>query len=223
VRVWAKTEAVPGSGSSTRGGGSEQGPEQEPEHAPLKASGDMKPDLEQLIRLAKSGDKAAMTNLLTCVYPDLLSYLARLCGERYLAEDLCQETMVRVISGLRRYRLPPGDTRRKFHAWMLTIATNLYRDHLRKSSRLLFVAEASDESTANVEDSALEALRCREVLSALMRIPCDLRVAFVLKTYYGFSYKEVGRIAGCPEGTAKSRVHNAVLSLRDELKRRGLL
>ncbi len=179
MRVRARTQAVPGSSGSARGGDPDPGPEEKTWRVSLEVPGNVRPDFERLVRNAQSGDRAALTNVLVSVYADLLSYLVRLCGERHLAEDLGQETMVRVITSLGRYRLPPGDARGRFRAWVLTIATNLYRDHLRKSSRLLLVERVSGESVADVEESALGALRYRQVLSALMKIAWDLRVAFV--------------------------------------------
>ncbi len=179
--------------------------------------------MDRLVRLAIGGDRDALAGLLACIYPDLLAYLVRVCGQKQLAEDLCQDAMVRIIRALGSFRPPSDDARRAFYAWAFTIATNLRRDRARRDARLVAQAEVRGDCRADVEERALEALRREEALAALRSLPEGLRAAFVLKVYHGFSYRETGRILGCREGTAKSRVHNAILAMRDELKRRGAM
>lgn len=173
----------------------------------------------------------ALSALLSAIYPRLFGYAMRITLQKNLAEDVCQETMVKIITGLGRYHLTEGRVIAAFQAWVFSIATNVYRDMLRKSSRTVPVADAQDEPTRSeessrstpVEDQALEQVQNEAVMDALRTLPHEQRTAFILRTYYDFSYREVGEVCRCPEGTAKSRMHNAVLALKDELKKRRML
>lgn len=185
---------------------------------------------EHLVAEVKSADKAAsgkaMTALLSHVYPRLLGYSERLTGGTSLAEDVAQETMVRVITGIGRFRAVPGRPG-AFQAWVFTIATNVYRDYIAKSSRTALVPDLRPLERANpgspTEDEVVERLEMEAVGESLLTLSLEQRTVFVLKTYYGYSYKEIAEISGCPEGTAKSRLHHAVLALKADLERRGML
>lgn len=191
-------------------------------------------ELEQLVNLAKGEDKQkakdAMTRLFTILYPKIMGYLVKLCSSRELAEDVCQDTMVKIVTGLTKYRSSKSKKSSGFESWALTIATNAYRDHVKKWSRVVPVAEApeipNDQASPWIKDSEKEALdnvEFEEVLSILSLLPDEQKTVFILKTYYGYSYQEIGEIVGCPEGTAKSRLHKAVYFLRDQMRRRNIL
>lgn len=193
-------------------------------------------DLGALLKEAMSGreDSAreALSGLLAALYPALMGYLVRLSGDRETAQDACQETMVRIVSSLPRFRQPANGAAAAFRSWAFTIATNVFRDFLRKSSHSTPVAEPEEkaedsawdaETEPAAEDEAEADIARQELLAAASHLPKEQRNVFLLKAYYGYSYAEIGRIVGCPEGTAKSRLHHAVLALREDLKRRGTL
>lgn len=194
---------------------------------------------EELIREAQSGDggsRAALSELLSRLYPRLLTYLRGLTADRETAEDACQETMVRIVTHLPGFVPCAGiDAWASFQAWSFTIAGNVYKDSLRKSARSTPVADVSEgvrqSSAPNgapghapaAEKEAMDEMGVQSLMDAMAALPAEQRQVFLLKAYYGYSYGEIGRIAGCPEGTAKSRLHHAVRALRDELKGSGAL
>jgi RNA polymerase sigma-70 factor (ECF subfamily) len=197
------------------------------------ASSEADRSLERLLIEAKSkagsASRAALSEILSRLYPRLLTYLYGVTPDRATAEDVCQETMVRIVAGLPRFAPRAGsDATAAFQAWAFTIANNVYRDFLRKYGRVTPVAEVTEaggglRGSGQAEDEAIMDLEVRSLLQAVETLPMDQRNVFLLKAYYGYSHGEIARIVGCPEGTAKSRLHYAVLALRDELKRRGTL
>lgn len=187
-------------------------------------------ELESLVMAAKRVDRAAsrraLEALLTRVYPRLLGYALKLTCDKYLAEEVCQETMVRVITGWGGYRPVRGRAGASFQAWLFRIATNVYRDIRRKSARTASAgspAPGGRGQVASAEDDAIRTIEREAIMDAVSALPEEQRAVLVLRTYHGCSYKEISQIVGCPEGTVKSRLHYAVLALREELRRRGML
>lgn len=171
------------------------------------------------------GTGDALSGLLCYVWPRLLGYATKLTCDEDLAQDVAQETMVKIIRGLRNFRPSHGGS--GFMSWVFTIATNVYHDNLRRNSRLIVVADPGigldRKAPPSPDELADNNIQREMVLSILAALPEEQRIALVLRTYYGYSYREISGIMRCPEGTVKSRVHTAVLTVREELKRRGML
>ncbi|QJC53397.1 sigma-70 family RNA polymerase sigma factor [Paenibacillus albicereus] len=152
-----------------------------------------------------------MASLLQEQYGFLRNYLLKLCLSQPLAEDLAQETMIRAVESIRRFR---GES--AFSTWLLAIATRVYLDEKRKAARrgrkLSAYAEAERLQLAQSHPE----LRL-ELLEALASLPDEQRAAVLLKHYYGYSYEEIGELSGVAAGTAKSRVHHGLAKLRKEL------
>ncbi|MBE3574275.1 MAG: sigma-70 family RNA polymerase sigma factor [Firmicutes bacterium] len=184
-----------------------------------------------LVGAARRGCRQAMAELLARAYPVVFGYLLRLSQDRGLAEDLTQEALLRAVVHIRRFR-PEA----RFSTWVLAIATNLYRDHCRKAWREQPVSGApdgsdagvgsagaslpADSSAADVEGAALRHIQCGEVLQALATLAPEKRAVFILKHYYGLRYQEIAGLLHCPDGTVKSRLHQAVQEIRRFLKTR---
>jgi RNA polymerase sigma-70 factor (ECF subfamily) len=170
-------------------------------------------DEQTWIRNAQRGDSLALSMLLQKHYALLHNYLLSVTLQPQLAEDLTQETMIRCMEKIGHYN---GQS--KFSSWLITIATRLHIDHMRRRKRELVWRE---------QELALRKLRWRagqrdepwsDTLDALGRLPEDVRTAVVLKHYYGYSYDEIGNMMGVPAGTVKSRIHNGLRQVRKELE-----
>jgi RNA polymerase sigma-70 factor (ECF subfamily) len=168
-------------------------------------------DDSALIRQAQRGDQVALARLLQQHYLAVKKYLVTVTFDRSLAEDLTQETMIRAIQ-----RIGQFGGRSRFTTWLMAIATNLYVDYLRRQQREQRlerrVSEALLLEQADLSPSA------RELLAELQQLPRAVALPVILKHYYGYTYEEIAEWVGIPVGTVKSRIFNAVRTLR-----RGLL
>ncbi len=144
----------------------------------------------------------------------------RLTGNPHDAEDLTQETFVRVFRSLASYR--PGT----FEGWLHRITTNLFLDMVRRKARIRFDAlpddaerlVSKDAGPAQVyDDTHFDA----DVQAALDALPPDFRAAVVLCDLEGLSYEEIAATLGIKIGTVRSRIHRGRSQLRAALAHRA--
>jgi len=159
----------------------------------------------------------AAEDLVTRLYLDngafVLSYVTGLLKDRYLAEDVVQETMLRAW----RHSAQLSDEKGSVRGWLIRVAHNIAMDKVRmRRSRPLEVAEdsAPESLVADHADAVVTALHVRRALARLSRGHRD-----VLEQVYlnGFTAREAAARLGIPEGTAFSRSYYALRILRREL------
>jgi RNA polymerase sigma factor (sigma-70 family) len=145
----------------------------------------------------------------------------RLSGNRADAEDLTQETFVRVFRSLAEYT--PGT----FEGWLHRITTNLFLDMVRRRQRIRFDALPEDAGDrlatreAGPEQSYDETHLDPEIQRALDDLPADFRVAVVLCDLEQLSYEEIAATLGIKVGTVRSRIHRGRVLLRQALAHRA--
>ena len=146
----------------------------------------------------------------------------RLTGNRHDAEDLTQETFVRVFRSLNTYT--PGT----FEGWLHRITTNLFLDQARRKQRVRMDAMGDDQDRyASVDslgspESAYEHGNLdHDVQRALDELPPEYRAAVVLCDIEGLSYEEIAVTLGIKLGTVRSRIHRARARLRVSLGHRA--
>ena len=175
---------------------------------------------EQLMAAVMAGDQVALATLVTRHHAPLLGYLYRLVGgDRPLAEDLVQETLLHVLRQ-RTFR-----SARPFKPWLYTIATNLARDYFKSAAmRQRWREGVSEEallqlydSTPGPEERALAAEQGSEVQAALAQLREEYRVVLLLRFYQDFSLQEIAETLHIPLGTVKSRLSVGVHRLRTVL------
>jgi len=164
-------------------------------------------DIKTIVR-AQAGDVRAFEHVLRAMEPQLRGYLNRLLGARPIAEDVLQETFLRMWRGIGWLRDPL-----LFRPWVYRIATNeAHRALGREGAREGTHADASELETlqANFADPArkLDAERCLAQVSPLAR------VVLVAHYYEGLSLEDVGAVTGAPLGTVKSRLASGLTQLR---------
>lgn len=169
-------------------------------------------DEQKRIELAIRGDEQALAQILHDHYPFLLKYLMKVTVNKALAEDLAQETMLKCIEKIALYN---GTS--KFSSWLMTIATRLYIDQMRRKKI---------EHQWREQEQAMRQIRWQiqnrqedwtDAMEALFRLGYEARVPILLKHYYGYAYEEIAEIMKVPIGTVKSRVFNGLQQLRKEL------
>ncbi|MFP5023146.1 RNA polymerase sigma factor SigE [Pseudonocardia phyllosphaerae] len=142
----------------------------------------------------------------------------RLSGNQHDAEDLTQETFIRVFRSLANYT--PGT----FEGWLHRITTNLFLDMVRRRARLRMEGLPDDTERlpgGGPEPETVFAINHLDphLQAALDELPPDFRVAVVLCDVEGLSYEEIGATLGVKLGTVRSRIHRGRTALRASLER----
>jgi RNA polymerase sigma-70 factor (ECF subfamily) len=166
-----------------------------------------------------TGDKAAMPSWdeLVRQHADRVYRLAyRLSGSQQDAEDLTQETFIRVFRSVQNYQ--PGT----FEGWLHRITTNLFLDMVRRRARIRMEALPEDYDRVpadepNPEQIYHDARLAPDLQAALDSLPPEFRAAVVLCDIEGLSYEEIGATLGVKLGTVRSRIHRGRQALRDYL------
>ncbi|MGV9713475.1 RNA polymerase sigma factor SigE [Gordonia sp. NPDC003424] len=144
----------------------------------------------------------------------------RLSGNQHDAEDLTQETFIRVFRSLSNYK--PGT----FEGWLHRITTNLFLDMVRRRSKIRMEAlpEEYDRvpaDTPNPEQIFHDANLDPDLQQALDALPPEFRAAVVLCDIEGLSYEEIATTLGVKLGTVRSRIHRGRQAIRDHLAAKG--
>ena len=181
----------------------------------------------ELIERCKNGDMSAFDQIVQRYEVPLLNFIIRYIGDPESAEDLTQETFIRIYKNVKRYRKDKAE----FRTWMYRIAANLCKNELRnrgRRSRIMVNSVSADDDSGDAIENAvdttagpdrqLEEKERQELLSqAISSLPDKLRTALILRDVQGMSYEEVSEIVGKPLGTVKSRINRARLMLKDRM------
>lgn len=168
---------------------------------------------EKLIGEAQNGNKSALNTLILNNYDILSGYVLKLTGNADEASDVINDTIVKVVLNIEKYK-PTG----KFSTWMITIATNIYRDNLKKKKRFVSLEGYEEISKVDVEEEIITKLDYENILMLLKELPKEKRAVFILKHYYNYKYEEISEILKCPIGTVRSRLHYSVKYLMRRLE-----
>jgi len=171
-------------------------------------------DAEQMARI-RTGDRDAFADLVERHKDAVVNYLARLTGDRDRAEDLAQETFLRL------FRSAGGYTEQGFlRAYLYRIATNLVRSEERRERRLRLLLPflgTGEHAEPAGPSGLLRREMHRELASAVAQLPLRYRVPLVLHEIEGWAYADIARALGCREGTVKSRIHRGRQHLKERL------
>lgn len=151
--------------------------------------------------------------------PALRSYLERMVGDPVLADDLFQETSIKIARGL-----PGFEGRSTLKTWVFQIAHRVCIDHFRTSSSRQTFVEFLEEDHAPTEAEREEAIVISEmndcIRGVIDSLPPDYRAALILHDLEGLTSEEVARISECSLPTAKVRIHRGRKRLREALQNR---
>jgi RNA polymerase sigma-70 factor, ECF subfamily len=164
-----------------------------------------------LILLAQTGDRAALGQLLREIHEPLRRYICHLAGPD-LADDILQETSIQIIRKLSYLREPAV-----FHAWTLRIASRIAFSQLKRAQRWQPLDAAPPESLAPDPDPNLGEPPDAAFLALLDHVSPASRAVLLLHYQHDLSLEETAAILDIPLGTAKSRLHYGVASIRKHL------
>lgn len=176
---------------------------------------------DEVARLGR-GDLDALDALLGRYQHRLYRYLLRLVRDPAAAEDLFQQTWLRVAENIGRY-----DPRRSFEAWLFSVSRNLAIDHLRRSAPESLDEPREDGATGAERlpaagMDALERLLVRErvelVTAAMAELPAAYREVLTLRFEEEMKLEEIAAVTAAPLSTVKTRLRRALGALRGRLE-----
>lgn len=167
----------------------------------------------------RSVSKLAIDEVAEELSTPLLRYLGRYVGDPDLAQDLLQETLMRISRGL-----PGFEGRAELKTWAFSIATRVAADYFRQPAHRASIVEVPEvEESPATDRSADERLVVDEmnvcVRQVIDSLPEDYRAALVLHDLEGLTAVQTAEISGCSLPTAKIRIHRARSRLREALRR----
>lgn len=186
------------------------------------------PDAD-LVALAQEGREQAYRELVRRYERPVFSLIYRMVRDREVAEDLAQDSFIKVLNHIDRYR-----PEFKLSSWLFKIANNVAIDHLRKRqldtvsmdgsphAATQSEIEATQLEIAAQQETALEEMEAKEIGTAIERAIAALRPEYrsciMLRHVEGRSYEEIAAMLDLPLGTVKTYIHRARHQLREALE-----
>jgi RNA polymerase sigma-70 factor (ECF subfamily) len=186
------------------------------------------PDAD-VVALAQKGREAAFRELIRRYERPVFSLIYRMVRDSTAAEDLAQDSFIKVLNHIDKYR-----PEFKFSSWLFKIANNIAIDHLRRrqldtismdgSPHAMTAAdvEATSFDIVDTSENALDELASRElggaIEQAIGKLRPEYRNCIMLRHVEGRSYEEIAATLDLPLGTVKTYIHRARHQLRDALE-----
>lgn len=178
--------------------------------------GTFQEDDRQLIERLQRGDSRAVDEAVGKYKRQLFAFILRMINDHATAEDIFQETWLRMIRSIGSFR---GDS--LLSTWLFQIALNLCRDSIRKKSKVHFVPlEDAENLPCSPGVDPLKMLQAEQVRKMVDELPVKMREVVVLRYFHDMSDQEIAAVVHCPLGTIKTRFHRAIklLSKKWELR-----
>ncbi|HEY2930762.1 MAG TPA: sigma-70 family RNA polymerase sigma factor [Acidobacteriota bacterium] len=180
-------------------------------------------DSSEIVRGLRRRDPELLDRLIEQYQHRLFRYLMFLMRDRSLAEDLFQETWLRVMERGGQY-----NSQWKFDVWLLAIARNLAIDQMRRRNRVVSIDldperdeqpfDAAHPRQPSTVDALIEAERQEQIASVLDRLPAYYREVLTLRFHEGMTLEEIAQVTGAPLSTVKSRLRRALQVLAQKLE-----
>lgn len=171
---------------------------------------------EWLMGQVQRGRREELEKLVRRYASGLLTFIQRTVRDRHRAEELFQETFLRVWTKRRTY-----DLDRPFRSWLFAIAANLCRTELRKRKPATLQSDQAEQLTAagsQETESPAEAAMAVEtaaiVLEGISRLPPQQRMIVVLRVWNGMKFAEIAETFNLAESTIRSSMHRGLASLK---------
>ena len=180
----------------------------------------------EIARGLRSRDPGLLDRLIEQYQHRLLRYLVYLTGRRELAEDLFQETWIRVLERGHQF-----NDKYAFSTWLFAVARNLAIDHMRRKQPASLDGLMNDRFTSeeapfdmpatertSAFDMTLRREQNEQIAAGMQHLPAEYREALVLRFQEGMSLEEIASVARVPLGTVKSRLYRGLSALEPWLK-----
>ncbi len=183
---------------------------------------------QDLVQAYIKGDPAAIETLVKRHRSKVFTYILLTIKNQQLAEDLFQETFIKVVQSLRGGKYKDNG---RFLSWVIRIAHNLIIDHFRKEKQMNAVSNDETEvdlfnsrrfSGRNIEEMIVDSQIRAELRSLINELPEDQREVVLLRHYGELSFKEIADQTGVSINTALGRMRYALINLRKLIKEKDL-
>lgn len=182
----------------------------------------------ELIASYIKGDNRSIELLILRHKSKVYSYISLYIRSRDLADDIFQDTFMKVVQSIRAGRyLDDG----RFLSWVMRIAHNLIIDHFRREKQLGLVLNDDYESDLfnskrladdNVEDVMVRRQVLRDVRRLIGELPEDQREVVIMRHYAGMSFKEIADMTGVSINTALGRMRYALINMRKTMTEKNI-
>jgi RNA polymerase sigma-70 factor (ECF subfamily) len=183
---------------------------------------------QNLVQAYIKGDHSAIEVLINRHRSKVYTYILLTIKNQQLAEDLFQETFIKVIQSLRGGKYKDNG---KFLSWVIRIAHNLIIDHFRKEKQMNSISNDDSEvdlfnskklSDSNIEELIINSQIKSEIRILINELPDDQREVVLLRHYGGLSFKEIADQTDVSINTALGRMRYALINLRKLIQEKNL-
>jgi len=184
---------------------------------------------QDLVQAYIKGDQSAIETLINRHRSKVYTYILLTIKNQPLAEDLFQETFIKVIQSLRSGKYRDNG---RFLSWVIRISHNLIIDHFRKEKQMNSVSNDDSEvdlfnskklADQNIEEIIVNNQIMSEIRLLINELPEDQREVVLLRHYGGLSFKEIAEQTGVSINTALGRMRYALINLRKLIKEKELV
>ncbi len=182
----------------------------------------------ELVKQFVNGNNSSIEQLINRYRTRVYTYILLIVKNQHLAEDLFQDTFIKVIKSLLDGKYKENG---KFLSWVIRIAHNLIIDHFRKNRQLNAVSREDIQvdifnsrkfSGINIEDRLIYNQITRDVKNLVDELPQDQKEVILLRHYCGLSFKEIAEHTNVSINTALGRMRYALINLRKLIKEKNL-
>ena len=182
----------------------------------------------ELVQEFIAGDQSSIEILINRHRKKIYTYILMVVKDKYLAEDIFQDTFIKVIKSLREGRYKDNG---RFLSWVIRISHNLMIDHFRKEKQLNTISNDSYETDIfnsrkfaerTIEEEMVHLQITKDVRRLIQELPDDQREVVVLRHFCGLSFKEIADQTDVSINTALGRMRYALINLRRLIKEKNM-
>jgi len=181
-----------------------------------------------LVNAYMNGDESALSILVTRHKQKIFSFIYSKVFDRDVAEDIFQDTFIKVIRTLKRGKY---NEEGKFIPWVMRISHNLVIDHFRKSNRMPKFENNGDfnifsvlsDSELNAEKKIIKNQVAEDIRRLIEELPEDQREVLLMRMYKDMSFKEISAQTGVSINTALGRMRYALINLRKVIDKHNIV
>lgn len=182
---------------------------------------------QELIRIYLDGNENALEKLITRHKEKVYTYIYLLVKDRDIADDLFQDTFIKVVNTL---RLGAYNEEGKFIPWVMRIAHNLIIDHFRKNQRIPIISNKDDVNLFNtykvydepIEDKIVQEQIHTEIRNLVDLLPDEQKEVLLMRHYADMSFKDIAEQTNVSINTALGRMRYALINLRKLIAQKNI-